>query len=129
MNVLAPWNLVYLCGFVAFYWIRHKFIQRTKHETKTLRRFDLQEKLLLAAMFPGTFLLPLLYLFTPLLSFADYRLPAPLPWAGAVTMAASLWLFWRSHTDLGQNWSVSLELRDGHRLVTHGVFRRIRDPM
>ena len=40
-----------------------------------------------------------------------------------------LWLFWRSHADLGQNWSVSLEIREGHQLVTHGVYRHIRHPM
>jgi protein-S-isoprenylcysteine O-methyltransferase Ste14 len=44
-------------------------------------------------------------------------------------MLLSLWLFWRSHTDLGQNWSVSVELREGHRLVAHGVYRSIRHPM
>ena len=44
-------------------------------------------------------------------------------------MVAALWLFWRSHTDLGQNWSVTLELRKGHQMVTQGVYRRIRHPM
>jgi protein-S-isoprenylcysteine O-methyltransferase Ste14 len=44
-------------------------------------------------------------------------------------MIASLWLFWRSHSDLGQNWSVSLELREGHEMVTRGVYRLIRHPM
>ena len=44
-------------------------------------------------------------------------------------MVASLWLFWRSHTDLGQNWSVSLELRENRELVTAGIYRRIRHPM
>ena len=87
------------------------------------------EKSLLLAMFPAVLLLPLLYLFTPLLGFADYRLPAPVPWIGTATIVSSLRLFWRSHTDLGQNWSVSLELREGHELVTHGVYRHIRHPM
>jgi len=44
-------------------------------------------------------------------------------------MAAALWLFWRSHADLGDNWSVTLELRNGHQLVKHGVYRSIRHPM
>src|SRR6185503_2968238 len=100
-----------------------------KHEKKTVSRFDRSEKMLLAAMFPPVIILPLLYLFTPLLGFADYRLPALVPWFGAATMIASLWLFWRSHADLGQNWSVSLELREGHQLVTRGVYRFIRHPM
>ncbi len=44
-------------------------------------------------------------------------------------MAAALWLFWRSHADLGPNWSVTLELRKGHQLVQRGVYRSIRHPM
>jgi protein-S-isoprenylcysteine O-methyltransferase Ste14 len=129
MNALQPWNIVFLFGFVVFFWTRYVFVQRTKSEKKAVSRFDRQERILLAAMFPPTVILPLLYLFTPLLAFADYRLPVLVPWCGAAIMVASLWLFWRSHADLGQNWSVSLELREGHQLVTHGVYRRIRHPM
>jgi protein-S-isoprenylcysteine O-methyltransferase Ste14 len=129
MNILQPWNLVFLAGFVVYYRIRHVFILRTQHEKKEVRRMDGQEKLLLAGMAPGTLLLPLLYLFTPWLAFADYSLPPALPWIGVVAMIASLWLFWRSHSDLGQNWSVSLELRENHELVTCGVYRSIRHPM
>jgi len=40
-----------------------------------------------------------------------------------------VWLFWRSHGDLGRNWSPSLQLREGHELVTGGVYRSIRHPM
>lgn len=129
MNLLQPWHLVFFAGFVVFYWIRHVFINRTKLEKKVVRRMDGLEKALLAGMAPGTLLLPLLYLFTPWLSFADYTLPPALPWLGAVMMAVSLWLFWRSHADLGQNWSVSLELRDRHELVSSGIYRSIRHPM
>jgi protein-S-isoprenylcysteine O-methyltransferase Ste14 len=38
-------------------------------------------------------------------------------------------LFWRSHSDLGQNWSISLELRKGHQMVTRGVYGPVRHPM
>jgi protein-S-isoprenylcysteine O-methyltransferase Ste14 len=44
-------------------------------------------------------------------------------------MLFALWLFWRSHADLGDNWSVSLEVRKEHRLITDGVYRFIRHPM
>src|SRR5204863_5926115 len=50
-------------------------------------------------------------------------------WAGTLIMAAALWLFWRSHTDLGLNWSQTLEMRKGHQLVRHGVYGSIRHPM
>lgn len=129
MNIVKPWNAVFFVGLVVYFWIRHVYIERTQVEKKAVSRFDRLEKILLAAMFPAILLLPLLYLFTPLLKFADYRLPPVVPWIGAATMVASLSLFWRSHADLGQNWSVSLELREGHRLVTDGVYRTIRHPM
>src|SRR5947208_4875636 len=129
MHLLEPWNLVYAIGFVAFYWIRHVFLQRTKHEKKVVNRMDTLEKLLLMGMFPGTLLLPLLYLLTPWLDFANYTLPPLLPWTGTGLMIFSLWLFWRSHTDLGQNWSVTLQVREGHELVTRGVYRSMRHPM
>lgn len=129
MNVLQSSNAVFLVGLFVFFWIRHVFINLTRHEQKSVRRFDGLEKALLAAMFPPTLILPVLYLFTPTLAFADYRLPEFLIWPGIATLLCSLWLFYRSHADLGQNWSVSLELREGHELITHGVYRRIRHPM
>lgn len=129
MNIAQFPNAVFLVGLVLQCAIRHHFVQRTKAEKKTVRQFDRLEKILLAAMFPPVLLLPLLYLFTPLLSFADYQLAGYIRWAGVAVMVASLWLFWRSHVDLGQNWSVSLELREDHQLVSHGVYRWIRHPM
>lgn len=75
------------------------------------------------------FLLPLLWVVTSVLSFADYPLhPAPYG-AGALLLVAGLWLFHRSHADLGSNWSITLELRENHSVVTHGVYRKIRHPM
>jgi protein-S-isoprenylcysteine O-methyltransferase Ste14 len=129
MNILQGPNAVFLVGLVAQCLIRQHYVRQTKSEKKSVRQFDRLEKILLAAMFPPVLLLPLLYFFTPLLSFADYYLASPIRWAGAVVMVASLWLFWRSHVDLGQNWSVSLELRENHQLVSHGVYRWIRHPM
>ncbi len=129
MRFLEPWNIVYLVGYVVYFGTRAVYGRRTKAEKKSLRRVDALEKVLLSAMVPAIIVLPFLYLFTPLLSFADYRLPPVVPWIGVATMAASLWLFWRSHADLGQNWSVSLEMRENHTLVEYGVYRYVRHPM
>jgi protein-S-isoprenylcysteine O-methyltransferase Ste14 len=76
-----------------------------------------------------TFVLPLLWVATPWFSFADYPL-RPVPFAaGLLLLSVGLWLFHRSHADLGTNWSITLEVRAGHRLVTGGVYRRVRHPM
>src|ERR1051326_3561406 len=126
---IQPWNLVFLIGFIVYVVIRGVFKQRTKNNEKTLRRVDGLEKTLMAIVIPGGLLLPLVYLFTPWLAFADYQLPAFAPWCGLILMVFALWLFWRSHVDLGLNWSVSLEVRKGHQLIKSGVYRSIRHPM
>jgi protein-S-isoprenylcysteine O-methyltransferase Ste14 len=63
------------------------------------------------------------------LAFADYELPSFATWLGTGVMLLAIWLFWRSHADLGDNWSVSLEVREEHKLVTRGVYQRVRHPM
>jgi protein-S-isoprenylcysteine O-methyltransferase Ste14 len=126
---LRPWNLVFLAGFIVYVAIRGVYAERTKRSEKVLRRVDRRERVLLFFAFVGSLLLPVVYLFTPLLAFADYRLPPIVPWCGAAIMTGALWLFWRSHADLGLNWSLTLELRKDHRVVTHGVYRRVRHPM
>lgn len=77
----------------------------------------------------GMFFLPLTYVFGPWLEFADYGLPAWTGPVGTALFAAALWLLWRSHADLRHNWSAELRVAEGHALVTHGAYRRIRHPM
>jgi protein-S-isoprenylcysteine O-methyltransferase Ste14 len=38
-------------------------------------------------------------------------------------------LFYRVHRELGRSWSVTLEIRDQHALVTHGLYKHVRHPM
>jgi len=123
------WNLVFLIGMIVCVSIRGVFGGRTKRNEKVVSRADARDRALLAVVFLGSIILPALYLFTPWLGFADYRLPAFIPWCGAVVMVIALWLFWRAHVDLGLNWSITLEMRKDHELIVHGLYRRIRHPM
>jgi len=122
-------NIVFLVGFIVYVTIRGVFERRARIKEKMVRRLDAVEKTLLIFVGVGSLLLPVLYLFTPLLAFADYRLPVFAPWLGTALMIAALWLFYRSHADLGKNWSVTLELHKGHQLIRHGIYRSIRHPM
>ena len=86
------------------------------------------ENILLTLAWLG-FFVPFLWIATRLLAFADFPL-RPVPFmAGILCLAVGLWLFHRSHADLGTNWSITLEVREGHRLVTHGIYRHVRHPM
>src|SRR2546421_10994995 len=94
-----PWNTVFLIGFIVYLFIRAVFKRRTKGNVVFITRVDALEKILIAVVIPGGLLLPLLYLFTPWLAFANYHLPALAHGCGAVLMIAALWLFYRSHAD------------------------------
>jgi len=75
------------------------------------------------------FFLPLVWIATPVIAFADYPL-RPVPFVGGILcLALGLWLFHKSHADLGTNWSITLEVRESHRLVTEGIYRQVRHPM
>ena len=129
MAILQPWNMVFAVGFVVYVATRGKFAAGTKSNESMDRRVGLQEKILLSVVISTSLLLPILYLLTPLFSFADYELPEWVHACGLVMMIGGLWLFWRSHADLGLNWSPTLETRKGHEIISHGVYRRIRHPM
>jgi protein-S-isoprenylcysteine O-methyltransferase Ste14 len=75
------------------------------------------------------FFLPLIWIASPAFSFAEYPLRIGRLISGIVCFVIGLWLFYRSHADLGTNWSITLEVREQHRLITQGVYHRIRHPM
>ena len=126
---IKPSEILFLIGFIAYVATRGVYESRSRSVVTIERRIDAVERVLLAFVMLGSLVLPLAYLFTPLLNFANYALPAWTLWIGGGVLAISLWVFWRSHADLDRNWSVSLEIRERHVLVTHGVYRSIRHPM
>ena len=48
---------------------------------------------------------------------------------GAIIFASALWVFRVSHKALGRNWSISLEIREQHSLVSSGPYALVRHPM
>lgn len=75
------------------------------------------------------YFVPLIWVVSPLFAFAEYPLH-PVPFVvGIACFVGGLWLFHRSHSDLGANWSITLQIREEHSLVTSGVYRTIRHPM
>ncbi len=95
--------------------------------TKTNARGALENALLALAMI--AFFLPLVWVATSQPTPANYTLHPAAFWSGALVLVASLWLFARSHDDLGTSWSITLEVREAHQLVTSGVYRTLRHPM
>jgi protein-S-isoprenylcysteine O-methyltransferase Ste14 len=123
----------YFLGMLAEMAIRVPHERQRRQTRMVVDRVDWSERSLLGLMFVGMFFIPTAYTFTSRLDGADYRLPqearGATGGAGTAVLAAAVWLFWRSHADLGRNWSPSLQLLEGHELVTEGVYRSIRHPM
>ena len=49
--------------------------------------------------------------------------------ASAGMISTSVLVFTRAHVDLKSNWSPTLEIFEGHTLVTKGIYGYIRHPM
>ena len=109
--------------------IRYPHQKRNKSNQIRTDKKEALEKSLLGLVFLGMMIVPLIYIFSNILSFADYILPVSLHMLGLLLIIPTLWLFYRSHKDLGTNWSVSLEIREGHHVVDTGVYKYIRHPM
>ncbi len=135
----STFKMVFAVGFVAGCVVRGICTARVARgrgketEQPTAGRRARLEWLMMLVVSVGMFVLPLVYLLTPWLGFANYGLP---DWLGVVVgpigaavFVFALWLLWRSHADLGTNFSVKLEIRQRHALVTEGVYGRIRHPM
>jgi protein-S-isoprenylcysteine O-methyltransferase Ste14 len=127
---MNPWiaTAVILAANIAIVVIRAPHGHRSRSVRVAKNRKGTLENILL--IIAGvSFFLTLLWIATPLLAFADYPLHPALFVAGTLLLAFGIWLLYRSHAELGTNWSVTLQIRDQHTLVTHGVYRWVRHPM
>jgi len=121
--------LVWLGGFVASMAIRTPYALKNRANVVIDARTGATDVMLLVGMFLTMMLLPLLQLATGVFAFANYALPSWVIAVGVLLQVLYLWLFWRSHADLGRNWSAGLEVRQSHDLVTSGIYAHMRHPM
>ena len=126
---MTIFKIIYWAGVVIQIVIRTPFAMAVRSKPKAAQRVSTTENVLLVILGLVYFVLPLIYTATSWLGFADYHLPVWMGWLGALVLAGSLLVFWRAHFDLKTNWSPSLEIRDDHTLITHGIYRYIRHPM
>lgn len=122
-------EIIYWLVLVVEIIIRAPINKARKQEKMTEQRVSSQEKNLLLLLLAGMFIAPLIYSATNWLDFANYVLPAWAGWVGVILMTLAILVFWRAHVDLSVNWSPSLEIRDKHELITHGIYGYIRHPM
>lgn len=122
-------KIFYWVGIVAEIIIRAPFQKTWKAAAKKDERVSLTEQILLGLLTVAGIVLPLIYSLTHWLDFANYSLPTWMGWMGVVFLAGTLFVFARAHADLKSNWSPSLQIFQGHSLITNGIYAYMRHPM
>lgn len=120
---------IYGGGLALAFGMRLWYRWTTRQRVVTRTDVTWREYVVLGQGFVGILVIPLLHLTTPIFGSATYHLPPWAGWLGTGLFGTALWVLWRSHADLGRNWSQTLHVRQGHDLVTHGVYTHIRHPM
>ncbi len=121
-------KLVYFLELVLITIVRRAGLRRTRRLSNREDRSSFLDSFLtyLAGI---ANLIPLIYVLTSWLDFANYDLPAWTGWLGAIVFAGSGGLIWKTYQDLGRSWTPSLIFRDGHYLITDGIYKYLRHPM
>ena len=122
-------EIIWFAGIVGWTVIRYPYERKAKKIAVKKSLFGRRESSILGLAFLGLCVVPAIYVLTGFPHALDRAFIPTLGWLGLAILCLGLWLFYRSHADLGRNWSVSLEIRDHHALVTDGVYRIIRHPM
>lgn len=104
-------------------------IHRREATHKVARNYKGRLERTLLGLVSVAFSLGLIWIAAPVFAFAEYPLRPIHVIAGVACLLLGLLLLYRSHKDLGPNWSITLELREQHRLITRGIYRHVRHPM
>jgi protein-S-isoprenylcysteine O-methyltransferase Ste14 len=125
-----PFKIAFFTGWVVYAFgiysqsIRHFRRQRIAQEQSRPVDIFLDMTTLFAWQ-----ILPLIYVFSPWLDFANYQIPLWAGWTGVAMLAAAILLLRSAYNALGFSWSPKIDIREGQELVTEGIFRYIRHPI
>jgi protein-S-isoprenylcysteine O-methyltransferase Ste14 len=124
-------KLVWLAMAGGWYALRIPHVRKSRKTPISRDDLGWPERLRLAVSLTGLGLVPLVYVAVSFWGpvWADYPFQPVLAALGVLVAIAALVMFRLTHKALGRNWSVTLQVRESHELVTHGIYATIRHPM
>jgi protein-S-isoprenylcysteine O-methyltransferase Ste14 len=122
-------KLIWVALVVGWFALRIPHDRRSRKTRVARDAMDIRERMRLTVSLTGLGIIPFIYVLFNEPGFARRSFIPELAWAGLVVAVAALVMFHLTHKALGRNWSVSLQMREGHKLVTEGIYARIRHPM
>ncbi len=126
--VLAGKVIWCLCiaGWALIRWIPNRRARKLKVE-KTAR--STTERVAMTTANFGLGIIPAVWVFGGFPQALDHPTHPVVVLVGLALFAVSLRLFRITHKALGAMWSYSLDLRENHKLVTSGIYEKVRHPM
>lgn len=129
---------LYLIGMLGTYAVRFSGVMTAARGTKKEDVLSAKEKvrnegvlisIIMLLWFLSSQVLPIVNAATHWLDFANITRPDLLGYAGFVVLVFSNWLLWKPHSDLGRNWSSTVQIKSEQSLVTQGIYRFLRHPI
>lgn len=122
-------EIFWIAGIVGWYVIRRPFERRARSVHVVDDRRSMIDRIGLWAAVLGQGVIPAVYIATGMPAAANYPAPMWVIICGIILYSSGLWLFRKTHKELGKNWSITLEIRDKHKLVDSGPYALVRHPM
>ncbi|MGL4325223.1 MAG: protein-S-isoprenylcysteine O-methyltransferase [Beijerinckiaceae bacterium] len=122
-------KIIWVAMAVGWYFLRVPHVRRSKKTPIAQNAMDKAEKIRLLVSLTGLGIIPFVYIATGFPAFARRDFAASQASLGLIIAIFALLMFFLTHEALGRNWSVSLQMRENHKLITHGIYARIRHPM
>ena len=122
-------KFVFVILAIGWFLIRYEYARRSRREKIQRSDRGSRETALLLISLTGLGILPFAYVATAVPHFAAYTFHPIQAWLGLFVAIAALVMFHLTHRALGRNWSISLDVREDHQLVTDCIYRRVRHPM
>jgi protein-S-isoprenylcysteine O-methyltransferase Ste14 len=122
-------KIIWLLFIVAWGVIRYRPNVKSRKTAKSVVSRTFKERFSMIISAVGLGYIPLVWIFTDFLDGYNYTQNTMLLVMGAGLLLVSLRLFRLTHKALGKMWSHSLDLREDHKLVTSGIYEKVRHPM
>ena len=126
---LIAGKVIWFIGLVTWLAIRYRPNRRSRKNKISHTARSAVETFSMAISFTGLGIIPLIWVFSGQVSGFDHQAHWVAIIFGGLLFGFSLYLFRVTHKALGAMWSVSLDLREGHKLVTSGIYEKVRHPM
>lgn len=123
------WKWAFFILFLVWFFIRMPYGKNSLKIKSKIKKNVALERFLVFLNFISMMFLPVFVVFSTKLSFATMNLPSVIRWIGLIIYGLNLVFFVWCHKSLGKNWSSILEIRENHKLIQTGPYKKIRHPM